>query len=85
MKQFNYTIQGESGIHARPAGLLVKECSKYKSEITIDLADKHVSAKKLFDVMGLGARQNDELLISIKGEDEQEATEALEKFFKDNV
>ena len=35
MKQFNYTITDEQGIHARPAGILVKEVKKYASKITI--------------------------------------------------
>lgn len=35
MKQFSYTITDEVGIHARPAGLLVKEAKKYASKVTI--------------------------------------------------
>lgn len=35
MKNFEYTIKDELGIHARPAGMLVKEAKKYQSKITI--------------------------------------------------
>ena len=35
MKSFNYVITDEVGIHARPAGLLVKEAKKFESECTI--------------------------------------------------
>ena len=35
MKTFEYTIKDELGIHARPAGLLVKEAKKFESECTI--------------------------------------------------
>ena len=36
MKTFEYTIKDELGIHARPAGLLVKEAKKFESECTIN-------------------------------------------------
>ena len=39
MKTFEYTIKDELGIHARPAGLLVKEAKKFESECTITKAD----------------------------------------------
>ena len=32
MKNFEYTIKDELGIHARPAGMLVKEAKKYQSK-----------------------------------------------------
>lgn len=35
MKQFTYVITDPAGVHARPAGLLVKEAAKYSSAITI--------------------------------------------------
>ena len=36
MKQFSYVITDAQGIHARPAGTLVKEVKKYESAITIE-------------------------------------------------
>ena len=47
MKQFDYTIQEAVGIHARPAGLLVKEVKKYKSTVTVIKDDKSSNALKL--------------------------------------
>ena len=35
MKTFEYTITDEFGIHARPAGMLVKEASEFASKIMI--------------------------------------------------
>ena len=46
MKEFVYKITDEIGIHARPAGLLVKKASEFASEITIHLGEKEASAKK---------------------------------------
>ena len=54
MKSFHYVITDEVGIHARPAGMLVKEAKKYESSVMIVKGGKKVDAKKLMILMGLG-------------------------------
>ena len=56
MKNFEYTIKDELGIHARPAGMLVKEAKKYQSKITITKEGKTAEASKLMAVMSLGVK-----------------------------
>ncbi len=85
MKSFTYTIQEAVGIHARPAGLLVKEVKKYQSTITISKDDKSVNALKLMALMGMGIKCGDTVTVSIEGPDEEEAAQALEAFFKENL
>lgn len=80
MKEFSYTIKDALGIHARPAGLLVKEAQKYKSEITLRAGDKEASAKKLFAVMGMGVKTGQQVHVSINGEDEEVAAAGMEAF-----
>lgn len=84
MKEFNYVLKDDNGIHARPAGILVKEVAKFKSEVKITLREKVADARRIFALMGLGAKKGDELLISISGEDEDEVTEKLKEFFSEN-
>lgn len=84
MKEFNYVLTDENGIHARPAGILVKEASKFKSEVKISKGDKVADARRIFSLMGLGAKKGDELHISISGEDEEEVSKKLENFFSEN-
>lgn len=85
MRKFSYKIKDEVGIHARPAGLLVKKASEFKSDITIRLNEKSADAKKIFSVMSLGAKQNDEIEILINGDDEDNAFSALKIFFEENI
>lgn len=85
MEQFKYKIKDEIGIHARPAGLLVKEASKYSSVIHISCNEKKGDAKSIFSVMGLGAAKGDTITVSIEGTDEKEAAEEIEKFLKENL
>ena len=54
MKSFEYTITDPVGIHARPAGILVKEIKKYASTVTVSKGDKAVNALKLMALMGMG-------------------------------
>ena len=54
MKTVEYTIKDALGIHARPAGLLVKEAGKFASKIMIASPKKEVDAKRIMGVMSLG-------------------------------
>lgn len=85
MKEFNYTITDSLGIHARPAGVLVKEAAKYQSEITIEKDGKSGDAKKIFSVMGLGVKCGQTITVKISGADEEEAASAIENFLKKNL
>lgn len=57
MKEFIYVIQGNEGIHARPAGLLVKEDQKYTAEVKLQKGGRQADAKKIFSVMSLAAKK----------------------------
>jgi phosphocarrier protein len=84
MKEFKYVITDEVGIHARPAGLLVKEAKKYTSEIIITKGDKSAKATALMKLMGMGVVKGDEVTITVEGEDEDAAAAAIEAFMKAN-
>ena len=85
MKTFDYTITDPVGIHARPAGLLVKEIKKYAdTAVTVTKGDKSVNALKLMALMGMGIKQGDTVTVGIEGENEDEVAAAIEAFFKAN-
>ena len=81
MKEFTYTITDEQGIHARPAGLLVKEAAGFASAITIEKDGKKV----ILGVMGLGAKKGAEITLRAEGEDEDAAIEKLSAFLQENL
>ena len=85
MKEFTYVITDKEGIHARPAGELVKAAKEYQSSVTIIKDEKKADAKKLFGLMGLGVKQGMEITVQIEGEDEEAAAAALETFLKENL
>lgn len=85
MKEFSYVLTDENGIHARPAGMLVKEAAKFMSKITVQKGEKSADGKRLFALMGLGAKKGDTLNFSIEGDDEEDAQAVLESFLKANL
>lgn len=85
MKTFTYTITDEVGIHARPAGMLAKLAKDYQSEILIEKDGKSVNATKLMMLMGMGVKCGETITVSVTGEDEDAAAEAMEKFFTANL
>lgn len=86
MKKFNFVVQDTMGIHARPAGMLVKEAGKCISDIKIGKVgvENFVNMKSIMAVMGLGVKQGQEVIVTIEGEDEEEAVSKIEQFMKDN-
>ena len=85
MKQFTYVITDPVGIHARPAGLLVREAKEYKSEILMAKDGKSAPATKLTALMGLGVRCGDTVTITVTGRDEAAASAGIEQLLKDNL
>ncbi|NTV78538.1 MAG: HPr family phosphocarrier protein [Clostridiales bacterium] len=85
MKSFDYIITDEIGIHARPAGLLVKEAKPFTSMITLTFGGKKVDVKKLMALMALGITQGSEITVTAEGDDEEEAIVKIEEFFKTNL
>ena len=85
MQTFTYVIKDELGIHARPAGLLVKEAKQFTSTITLACGDKKAVAKGLMGVMGMAVKQGNEVTVTVEGEDEEAAATAMKAFFEANL
>ena len=86
MKKFDYTIKDPVGIHARPAGLLVKEAKAFADTVvTITKNGTTVKATQLMKLMGLGVKQGDVVTVQAEGANEEAAIAALSDFFNKNL
>jgi len=85
MTSFNYVITDEIGIHARPAGLLVKKAKTFSSKIVVKANGKQAEATKLMAIMGLGVKKGNEVTVEVTGDDEAAAAAGMEEFFKANL
>ena len=85
MKSFSYTVKDELGLHARPAGLLVKEVKNFQSKVTLEKDGKSVDAARLMAVMGMGVKKDQTVTVKVEGDDEDAACKALKAFFETNL
>lgn len=85
MKQFEYTIKDEIGIHARPAGIIAKKAKEFNATITLSKDGKSAELRKLIALMGLGVKCGDTVIVSAEGEDEEAAISAMEQLFLENL
>ncbi|AZU63792.1 phosphocarrier protein HPr [Neobacillus mesonae] len=79
MAEKQFTIIDETGIHARPATLLVQAAGRFNSEINMEYKGKSVNLKSIMGVMSLGIPKGAEIKISAEGSDADEALKALEE------
>lgn len=85
MKEFKYVITDPEGIHARPAGELVKAAKEFKCSIKLAKDGKSGDCKKIFGIMGLGVKKGDEVTLTFDGADEDAAYESITKFMQENL
>ncbi|WP_379966715.1 phosphocarrier protein HPr [Ectobacillus sp. sgz5001026] len=77
-----FKVTSESGIHARPATLLVNAASKFNSEINLAYSGKTVNLKSIMGVMSLGIQEGSEIKITANGDDADQALAAIEETLK---
>ncbi len=77
MKQITFTVTDPQGVHARPAGVLIKKIKEFQCAATISKDDKTADARKMFAVLGLGIKCGESITLTFDGADEEQAASAL--------
>ena len=77
-----FKVTSDSGIHARPATLLVNTASKFGSDINLEYNGKNVNLKSIMGVMSLGVGQGADVVITAEGADEAEALAGIDETMK---
>lgn len=85
MVKFSFKIKDPLGIHARPAGIVVQEAKKYKSNITAKFNGKTADLKRIFTLMALCAKCGAVLDIEVSGDDEQVAAAAIKAMLESKL
>ena len=85
MKEFSYTVQDHMGIHARPAGQIVKLAKGLSSRIVISKGEKSADARRLIALMGLNVLQGETVSVSVEGEREDEDFQTMQRFFEEHL
>ena len=78
-------IKNKLGLHARAAAKLVRLASRFSSEISLSRegARQKIDSKSILGILMLGASQGTRLVVSIDGQDEEEAGEAIRQLIEE--
>ncbi len=78
-------LKNETGLHARPAGLLAKTAAGYGCKIHLRAGDAVVNAKSVMSVMSLGLEKGAEITVITEGADEAAALERLSSLIENEL
>ncbi len=84
MTSVQIVLRNETGLHARPASLFVREASKYKSEVKVIKDEKEYNAKSIMTILSMQAGKGTKLVIKAEGEDEKDVVKALKALIDNN-
>lgn len=70
----------KKGLQARIAAQFVELASSFNSEIMIIKKERSLSAKSIIGVMGAAIRSGEEIILTARGIDKQQAIKILEEF-----
>ncbi len=76
------TVINRAGLHTRPASMIVRTASRFKSEFFIQKDGYEINGKSIIGVMTLAAEQGSTLVLLFEGEDEDEAAVAVAELFE---
>lgn len=85
MKEQTFTITADTGVHARPATLLVNKAGQFESEVEMSYNDKTVNLKSIMGVMSLGIPKGAEIKVTAEGSDEEDAIKGIEEVIKEHL
>lgn len=74
-------VLNEEGLHARPAGILVKTASGFSCTIELEVDGDSANAKSIMSIMGLGLTKDTEVTINANGSDAEAAIAEITKLF----
>ncbi|MEO6097293.1 MAG: HPr family phosphocarrier protein [Fibrobacteria bacterium] len=75
------TVINDSGIHARPAALIVETATKFKCNVIFIKDGMRANAKSIMNIMLLAAEPGAVIRVETEGADETEALDAIEQLF----
>lgn len=84
MVELKITLTNAAGLHARPAALFVQKAAGFTSKVKLAGNNKMADGKSILAVMGMGLKQNHEVIITAEGADEVECIAGLQELITSN-
>lgn len=74
-----YKVTDPKGMHARPAGIMAAKAKEFESSVQIEFDGTKTDMKKILPVMGIPLKEGDVFTVNVVGDDEDAASEAIQK------
>lgn len=81
MKRSRVVVPWPEGLHLRPAAVLVRTAQRYRSTIQLRCEDRIANLRSILSIMALCATMGAGLDLEISGDDELDASTAIEHLF----
>jgi len=78
-------VKNKTGLHARPAAILVQKANKFISDVYLEKDEERINAKSIMGVMMLAATSGSTIEIIADGKDEVEAVEQISQLLESNI
>ena len=75
------TVANRAGLHARAALLIAKAAGEYQVDVTLVKDAQSAASSSMIEMLSLGARQGDEVVLAASGPRAAEVLEAIERLF----
>jgi phosphotransferase system HPr (HPr) family protein len=85
MVEKEITIKNESGLHARPAAIIVQKANAFNSDIFLEKDEDRVNAKSIMGVMMLAAAFGATVRVIAEGADEEKAVETIAALLESDI
>ena len=83
MQEKEVVIVNRLGLHARAAAKFVTLASSFSSEVEVSKDGQTVNGKSIMGVMMLAASKGTQLVITTRGNDEEDAVQRLEELISE--
>jgi phosphocarrier protein len=85
MERMTLIVQNETGLHARPAAMLMRLAEKFQSQIQLEKNGRNCNAKSIMGILSMGVGKGDELVITADGPDATQAIQAIQELFHKGI
>jgi phosphocarrier protein HPr len=83
MPTITVTLVNKVGLHARPAGTLVRVAKPFPCDIKMSCKGKQANAKSILSILSLGAEGGAEVTIEAVGPEAERALQVLRTLIED--
>jgi len=78
-------INSRTGLHARPAAVLVDTANNFNAELKLVHKNREASLKSIVSLMSLVVMEGEKVVIQAEGEDAEEAIEEITTVIEDKL